>query len=43
MRYSSGEATCSRERSRLMRGANSLERMAMPKAMGKKVTKDVTP
>ncbi|CAM5702624.1 hypothetical protein SVIOM342S_05820 [Streptomyces violaceorubidus] len=44
LRYSSGEATCSRERSRLMRGANSLEPIAMPSAMGKDhVTKDVTP
>ncbi len=43
-RYSSGDATCSRERSRLMRGANSFDPMAMPSAMGNdQVTKDVTP
>ncbi len=43
-RYSRGEATCSRDRSRLMRGANRVEPMAMPSAIGKDhVTNDVTP
>ena len=43
-RYSSGDATWSRDRNRLMRGANSLEPMAMPRAMGNdQVTNDVTP